>query len=310
MRKKESSGVKNMHAVWAGVAACWLSGFGTGRGADYPPPLEKPGWTLTFHDEFDSPLLDDTWWYPAYRSGRVEYLKRQGAKTIGHAKMYANHNAHYKIENGILKLIIDENLPPRPDKGDPAVSCLCTSDHRFGADPQDVRVLDKFSQKYGWFEMRCKTVEGSGLYSAFWLHQVDPLDQEYKPDGTRKQVGDGVVEIDIFEQLGKDAVKGLNLFNLHFTKDAHHTLPMGFDPSKGFHVYAADWREDGLDWYVDGKMVCSYKGETPKKKMFVLLALFQLPWSGKLDPDTVYPKTFEIDYVRVYARNRQTPERK
>jgi hypothetical protein len=268
------------------------------------PPIEKAGWTLTFHDEFDSPLLDDTYWYAAYRTGRVDYLKRLKKNEIGHAKMYENHNAYYKIENGILKLIIDENLPPREKKGDPAVSCLTTSDHRFGETTKDYQILEKFSQKYGWFETRCKTVEGRGLYSAFWLHQTDPLDQEYTVDGRRKEVGEGVVEIDIFEQLGKDAKQGLNLFNLHFTKDAHYELPMGFDPSEDFHVYAVDWREDGIDWYVDGKIIQSYKGETPKKKMFVLIALFQLPWSGTPDPNMPYPKTFEVDYVRVYQKEK------
>ena len=52
----------------------------------------------------------------------------------------------------------------------------------------------------------------------------------------------------------------------------------------------------------DGKIVKSYKGETPSKKMFVLIALFQLPWSGKVSPDMPYPKTFEVDYVRVYQK--------
>jgi beta-glucanase (GH16 family) len=75
---------------------------------------------------------------------------------------------------------------------------------------------------------------------------------------------------------------------------------MGFDPSEYFHVYAMEWKEGEIIWYVDGKVIQSYKGETPKKKMFILLALFQLPWSGKLDPNMPYPKTFEVDYVRVY----------
>ncbi|MDR2705215.1 MAG: glycoside hydrolase family 16 protein [Planctomycetaceae bacterium] len=265
------------------------------------PPLEKPGWKLTFHDEFDKPLLNDLYWYPAYRTGRIEYLKRLGAKEIntGGAKMYHNPNAYYKIENGILKLIIDENMPPRLKKEDMAVSCLMTSDHRFGKTTNDYQILEKFAQKYGWFEMRCKGITGSGLYSAFWLHQTDPLDQEYTVDGRRKQNSDGVVEIDIFEQFGKGTMK----FSLFFTEDAQHELSMGFDPSEDFHVYAVNWREDGVDWYVDGKVIRSYKGETPKKKMFILLALFQFPvasWAGELDPNLTYPKTFEVDYVRVY----------
>jgi hypothetical protein len=259
-------------------------------------PLEKPGWKLTFHDEFDSPLLNDLYWYPAYRTGRIEYLKRIGADGI-----YHDPNAYYKLENGILKLIIDEKFPSRLKKNDKAVSCIMTSDHRFGKTTQEYQVLEKFAQKYGWFETRCKTVTGSGMYSAFWLHQTDPNDQEFTVEGRRKQVGEGVVEIDIFEQLGKDTKAGLNLFNIHFTKDAHYTLPMRFDPSEDFHVYAMEWKEGEIKWYVDGKVIQTYKGETPKKKMFILLALFHgLDWSGKLDPNLTYPKTFEVDYVRVY----------
>ena len=63
--------------------------------------------------------------------------------------------------------------------------------------------LDKFAQKYGWFEIRCKCPRGEGLLSAFWLHQHDPTKQEYTPEGRRKKVGDGVVEIDIIEQQGR-----------------------------------------------------------------------------------------------------------
>jgi beta-glucanase (GH16 family) len=98
------------------------------------------------------------------------------------------------------------------------------------------------------------------------------------------------------------AEKGLVMFCIHFTENKDHTLQMGFDPSKDFHTYAVDWRPDGVDWYVDNKVVKSYKGETPSKKMFMLIALFQLPWSGELDPNMPYPKTFEVDYVRVYSK--------
>ncbi|MDR1141740.1 MAG: glycoside hydrolase family 16 protein [Planctomycetaceae bacterium] len=273
--------------VWANLYA-----------AEPAPPLEKPGWKLTFHDEFDKPLLNDLYWYPAYRTGRIEYLKRIGAEGI-----YQDPNAYYKLEDGILKLMIDEKIPSRSKKSDRAVSCIMTSDHRFGNTIQEYQLLEKFAQKYGWFETRCKTVTGSGVYCAFWLHQTDPLDQEVTPEGRRKNVGEGVVEIDIFEQLGKDTKAGLNLFNIHFTKDAHYTLPMGFDPSEDFHVYAMEWKTNEINWYVDGKVIQSYKGETPKKKMFILLALFHryLPdWAGELDPNLTYPKTFEVDYVRVY----------
>ena len=266
-----------------------------------PNPVEKQGWKLTFHDEFDSPLLDDQYWYAAYRTGRIEYLKRIGADGL-----YHNPNAMYKIENGILKLMIDETVPLRLKKTDAAVSCFMTSDHRFGKDATEFQVLEKFSQKYGWFEIRCKSVKGAGLYTAFWLHQTDPTDQEYSPQGTRKQPGDGVVEIDIFEMLGQEAESGNNQFNVHFPKqDGHYQYKMGFDPSEDFHIYAMEWKEGEINWYVDNKKVQTYKGDTPQKKMFILLALFHgahTGWVGKVPEDRLYPVVFEVDYVRAYQQ--------
>ena len=280
---------------------CVAFGVGIALGADAPPsPIEKPGWKLTFQDEFDRPQLNDMYWFTAYRSGRKEYFKR-----IGKESRWTDHNAHYVIENGILKLRIDENLPYRPNKSTPCVSCIQTSDHRFGATTKEFQILDKFAQKYGWFEIRGRCARGEGLLSAFWLHQHDPTKQEYTPEGGRKKVGDGVVEIDIIEQLGKETDSGLVDLNVHFTKGAHHRYKQGFDPSKEFHVWAVEWQEGQIDWRLDGKVVKTYKGPTPQEKMFVLVALFQYSgWTGKIDPNMTYPRDFEVDYIRVYARER------
>jgi len=262
-----------------------------------PNPIEKPGWQLTFQEEFDRPKLDDAKWYPAYRTGRMEYMKRIGAET-----RFLDSNAHYLIEDGILKLRVDENLPFRPQKVMQSVSCIMTSDHRFGETTETFQILEKFSQKYGWFEIRCKTVRGPGVYSAFWLHQTDPTDQEYTPEGVKRKVGDGVVEIDIFEQwswLEKQRID----FNVHFTKDGTYACMLDFDPCEDFHIYALEWKEGELNWYIDGKKVYTYSGPTPQKKMFILVALFHRPGhkGGKFELDQLtYPLDFEVDYIRVY----------
>lgn len=252
--------------------ACWVLGTGAVLGADAPaPPAEKPGWRLTFQDEFDRPQLDDMYWYAAYRSGRKEYFRR-----IGKASRWTDHNAHYVIENGVLKLRIDEKLPFRPDKSKPCVSCVQTSDHRFGATTNEYQVLDKFAQKHGWLEIRCRCPRGEGLLSAFWLHQTDPTKQEYTPEGRRRTVGEGVVEIDIIEQQGRlirDTNSQVDL-NVHFTKDAHYRPRVDIDASAGFHVWAMEWQEGQIDWYLDGKVIQTYKGPTLQEKMSILIALF------------------------------------
>jgi hypothetical protein len=281
--------------------------------ADAPaPPLDKIGWKLTFHDEFDRPQLNDMYWYAAYRSGRMEYLDRSGFKNDPKKDRkpgrWFDHNAHYVIEDGILKLRIDERLPFRPDKGTPCVSCIQTSDHRFGQTPSEYQILDKFAQKYGWFEIRCRCARGEGLLSAFWLHQHDPTKQEFTPTGEKKKLGDGVVEIDIFEQRGRhisDTSSRVDL-NVHFTKDCHSFPTLDYDASKEFHVWALEWQEGRLDWHLDGKAIKTYQGPTPQEKMFILLALFQYPgWLGEIDPKMTYPRDFEVDYVRAYSRDAQ-----
>lgn len=272
----------------------------TARTDSVAPPLEKPGWTLTFNDEFDRPQLNDMYWFPAYRSGRKEYFKR-----IGRQSRWVDHNAHYVIEDGVLKLRIDERLPFRPEKSAPCVSCIQTSDHRFGATTDEYQILDKFAQKYGWFEIRCKCPRGEGLLSAFWLHQHDPTKQEYTPEGRRREVGEGVVEIDIIEQQGRligETSSSVDL-NVHFTPNAHHLREVAIDASADFHVWAMQWQEGQIDWYLDGAVIATYTGPTPQEKMFILVALFQYSgWIGDIDPQMVYPRDFEIDYVRVYAR--------
>jgi beta-glucanase (GH16 family) len=180
---------------------------------------------------------------------------------------------------------------------------LQTSDFEEDAAGRQV-VRNKFAQKYGWFEIRCRMCSGSGLCSAFWLLQTDPLDQEFTLEHRRRGLGDGVVEIDIFEQLGKDNAAGLNWFNVHFTESGHREYSAGFELSREFHTWALEWKEGELIWYLDGRRVWTYKGETPKKEMGIFLSLYRGAdeFRGAMDPGLTYPRDFEIDYVRVYER--------
>lgn len=300
--------MKNSLIGLVGISGvCWIFGTCAALGADPSPAAEKPGWKLTFQDEFDRPQLNDMYWFAAYRSGRKEYFQR-----IGKASRWTDHNAHYVIENGVLKLRIDERLPFRADKSVPCVSCIQTSDHRFGATTEEYQILDKFAQKHGWFEIRCRGPRGEGLLTAFWLHQHDPTKQEYTPEGGRKGVADGVLEIDIIELQGRhisDTQSMVDL-NVHFTADAHYRPAVAIDASQDFHTWAMQWEEGQIDWYLDGKVIQTYQGPTPQEKMFILVALFQYSgWIGNIDPNLSYPRDLEIDYVRVYARDNQPPQR-
>lgn len=76
-----------------------LAGCHKSNTKDVPPnPLEKEGYKLIFHDEFDGTELDTTKWLPQYFPHATDSAK--GCATT------------YKMEDGILYLMIDESTPP------------------------------------------------------------------------------------------------------------------------------------------------------------------------------------------------------
>ncbi len=267
-------------------------------------PAEASAWTLTFADDFDSPEIDDSKWYAGYRNGQFEYYRRVGAT---HPAAYTSPECCYQIEDGLLKLRVTEDRPPRPFIGSSCVSCFMTSDHRYGPSGlSDVTVFKKFGQKYGWFEMRCKVAKGPGLESAFWLHQVDPLHQEFTPDGKLNKA-DGALEFDIFEAWGTPEDRVRVQQHVHFS-DAGHFLMNEPDPDNAFHVFALEWDEGRATYYYDGRPTQVYVGPTPQREMFVLMALFHYRCRpGHKETELTYPAEFLVDYVRVWQRKDRLP---
>ena len=284
------------------VAGCALGP----QSADEPKPFgmkaeDAASWQLTFGDDFDGTDKDESKWYSGYRNGQFEYYQRVGAK---HPGSYTSPECCYEISDGLLRLRIDETRPTRPYVGSSCVSCFMTSDHRYGKDRTEATVMKKFGQKYGWFEMRCKVAKGPGLESAFWLHQVDPLHQEFTPEG-KPNTADGSVEFDIFEAWGTPVDRVRAQMNVHFTKTGHYRIDKP-DPDDAFHVFALEWDEGKAVFYYDGTPVHTYVGPTPQREMFVLMALFHyrcLP--EHKETELKYPVDFQVDYVRVWQRKER-----
>ncbi len=261
---------------------------------------EAAAWELTFEDDFDAPELDKTKWHAGYRRGQFEYYQRVGAR---HPAAYTSPECLYEISGGALRLRVDETRPPRPHVGSSCVSCVATSDHRYGRDRTEATVFKKFGQKYGWFETRCKIAKGPGLECAFWLHQVDPLHQEFTPEGLPNKA-EGALEFDVFEAWGDppDALRAQ--MHCYYTETAHWRL-LEPDPDNAFHVWSLEWEEGLARWRLDGRVVREYRGPTPQREMFVLLALFHYRFlPDHVESELAYPVEFAVDYVRVF---RHTP---
>ena len=94
---------------------------------------------------------------------------------------------------------------------------------------------------YGTYEAIMRPARGSGVVSAFFTY-------------TGPYNGNPHDEID-FEFLGSDLTQVyLNYWRNGKTGD-DQTIDLGFDAGAEPHLYAFEWREDGIVWKVDGKVI-------------------------------------------------------
>ncbi len=159
---------------------------------------------------------------------------------------------------------------------------------------------DKFGFLHGRLEVRAKGAKGEGTWPAVWTLGAN-IDEEGWPF---------CGEIDIME------LKGSWPGGLWGT--AHGPLSSG--PGRGgnwsvtnpsttedFHIYAIEWFEDKIDWYVDGKKYYTYEKVDAdwvfdsEQYLILNLAMGGI-WGGLIDFDLMESQ-FTIDYVRYYSVN-------
>ena len=81
-------------------------------------------------------------------------------------------------------------------------------------------------------------------------------------------------------------------------------------PFSAFHIYAVEWREDRLDFFVDDQKYFTYAKEPgatedawPFDQPFYLILNLAIggAWGGQKGIDeNIFPARYEIDYVRVF----------
>ncbi|RPA70465.1 glycoside hydrolase family 16 protein [Cyclobacteriaceae bacterium YHN15] len=162
----------------------------------------------------------------------------------------------------------------------------------------------KASWKYGYIEVKAKLPKGVGTWPAIWM-----LPEENTYGGWPKSG-----EIDIMEHVGYDqgTVHGTvhtEAFNHTKGTQKGKTIPVP-DCSEEFHVYAINWQEDKIDFYMDGEKYHTFQNtggsweEWPFDHPFHLILNIAVGgnWGGVqgVNPE-IWPQRMEIDYVRVYT---------
>ena len=259
-----------------------------------PNPIHKEGYLLDFQDDFNSNQLDTTKWLPFY---------------LPHWSSRAKSATNFVLNNNILTLKIDEDQAPWcPEyNGDVKVSSLQTGEfagklnsnigqHKVSPNSkvqEEQETLKLYTPKYGYYEIRAKAIASNNNVCAFWM-----IGFEDEPQKS--------AEICIMEVKGeniKDGTSinghGLRAFQDETLKDEFFEEAMTFDATV-FHIYAAEWKPDGIDFYLDNQKVRSID-QSPNYEMQFMLNIYEVPTDLELnDASKKYPKTFDIDYIRVY----------
>lgn len=193
-----------------------------------------------------------------------------------------------------------------------------------GADPHPKRKADfvsgrieskgKFDFKYGRAEARLRMPDAVGVWPAFWLLGNGP----WPTTG----------EIDIMEYVGDRSWTGVAMHGPKYSGETPFVdrfyFPAGEDAT-GWHVYAAEWTPDGVEFFVDGRL--TYRVSKPMVEHygkwvfdnpehvivnFALGGAYPVKVNGVKTPYPGLPAetaerikrgelAMEVDWVRVYA---------
>jgi beta-glucanase (GH16 family) len=239
-------------------------------------------WELVWEDNFDVDGLPDKkiWGYEEgyIRNNEAQYYTKERPENA-------------RVENG--NLVIEARMDN-------------WNGHKITA--ASINTYGKKSMLYGRIEVKAKLPTGVGTWPAIWM-----LGDVFKKGTGWPACG----EIDIMENVGyePDVIHA----NIH-TKAYNHVKGTNKGnkitiekPYESFNVYAVEWFEDHMDFYLNDKLYFSFKNEGtgndvwPFDKPHYLLINFAVggAWGGQKGVDeTIFPQKYYIDYVKVYKEKK------
>lgn len=254
-------------------------------------PVDKPGYTLDYADEFDGDSLDKTKW--------TDYYLPHWTSNPENAK------GNYRFEDGCLVEYITEDQTAWSPEHDGTVksSAIMSFDkswiHNFSGttDNQDRDTWYGYKTKYGYFEIRAKLADcGGGGHQAWWMVGMQQdTDDWFNSKET--------AEIDILETFfstpnaWRTAAYGWNDSNFLTSWWIDDSVVPSGNPTEEFHIYAMDWTPSSLKFYYDNQLVKVIYG-SPDYEMGTILNIYTDAGSGT--HNDVWPKEWYVDYFRVW----------
>jgi beta-glucanase (GH16 family) len=247
----------------------------------------EPEWRLVWADQFDGDALDPSKW---------EWEVNAQGGGNNELQYYTDRPENTQLSDGRLLLTANRETYVGPEGKREYTSARIRTKHRG-------------DWKYGRIEARAKMPVGQGLWPAIWMLPTDEVYGGWAASG----------EIDIMEYLGQkpQEVFGTLHYGGSWPRNVYtgetYTLPSGGRFDEDFHVFALEWEEGEMRWYVDG---VHYQTQTkwrtegapfpaPFDQRFHLILNVAVGGNlpGSPDATTEFPQRMIVDYVRVYARD-------
>lgn len=285
MISPRSSRVRFCLAVlWLLTLAACSSAVAAPTAVPTPPPTPtpewvRPGWELVWHDEFDGSEIDSNSW--------THEIGGDGWGN-GEAQYYSDDPKNAYIEDGFLIIqALEENIHAK----------------RFSSARLTTR--GKVEVMYGRIEARIKLPVGQGLWPAFWMLGTD-LDAVGWPYAG---------EIDIMENIGSEPtlIHGTVHGPRYSGADGvgmSKRLSGGRQYADDFHLFAIEWEENQIRWYMDDQMYsqitpAAVPGDWVFNHPFFLIVNLAVggQWPGYPDGTATFPQQMKVDYIRVYQKS-------
>ncbi len=242
------------------------------RPGDVQPVGPRGQWTLKFRDEFNGSEVDGSKWQ--YRSTAESDWSDEpfGTGNPDSKQLEFDQPRNCSVAGGALTITAEpDDIRSQSGHWYGWSSCLITSTGQEG-----------YTFRHGYVEIRATLPSPRGFWPSFWTWHAHGY-------GDR-------AETDIFEYFS-DNHRNLYL-SWHWDNDDTCIHQPNFDPSEGMHVYGADFRESGTDFYIDGTRVCHADGPPPGA---VNLMVSNFVYS-EVPPEQGSAGHMVVDYVRAWQR--------
>ncbi|HEY0738950.1 MAG TPA: glycoside hydrolase family 16 protein [Herpetosiphonaceae bacterium] len=267
-------------------------------GEDVPAnPLEKPGYRLEFHDEFDGSELDRDKWLPFHLP---QWSSRERAA------------ANYYLADSTLVLQITEEQQPWCPEFDDQNRCSSLQTGVFSGPPgsrigqhrfKDACLVREqqtntrtYTPRYGYFELRAKALDSPTNLVALWMIGYE--------DAPEKSGEIAIMEI-MGEYVSAESSRvnyGVHPWHDPSLVDEFYEEFLAID-ARRYHIYAIEWTPSRIDVYVDNHKLRTID-QSPAYPMQFMLGMYERPDAARgavfPDPAASYPKQFVIDYFRAY----------